>query len=305
MSPFLVGVDVGGTNLRAIRCRPNGRIEARARRETRAKEGWDAVAAGIADLAAAVSGGRRPAAVGVCVPASVDALSGVVAGRCKIPGGPDYPLARALKRLFASSPLRDSPIAIENDANAAAWGEFTFGAGRGCQSLLAITLGTGVGGGFVLDGRLYRGPDGSAGETGHLVVRPEGRKCPCGRRGCLEAYGGARALVRTAQGIAATPADLARHARKGSKKALAAFRLYGAALGIASATLVNLLNPDRIVFTGGIAQSFRFFAPVIREEVERRALRRAGLRVRIVRGLLGDDAGALGAATLAGEAFPP
>jgi glucokinase len=225
----------------------------------------------------------------------VDAAGRVVAGGGKIPGGPGFPLAARVERELG----RGWRVRLENDASAAAWGELRFGAGRGCRDLLTLTLGTGVGGGMILDGRLRRGPDGTAGEVGHLVVEPRGRRCPCGGRGCLEAYGGARGLVRTAGGLAATPHDLARLARRGNARARAAFRRYGASLGIALASLVNLLNPERIILTGGIARAFSLFAPALREEVRRRALRRPGRRVRIVRGELGDDAGALGAAARA------
>lgn len=291
---FLLGVDVGGTNLRAILASRGGRVEARARRRTPAREGWPAVAAAISEVARSVAGGRRLTAVGVGVPASVDAVRGIVAGRCKIAGEAGYPLARVL-----SGRLGGVPVAIENDANAAAFGEFRFGAGRGCRHLIALTLGTGVGGGIILDGSLHRGAGGSAGEAGHVPVDPRGRRCPCGRRGCLEAYAGARGLLRTAGGIAATPADLARLARGGDRRALAAFARLGVSLGVAIASFANLLDPERVVLAGGIARSFSLFAGPMREAFAERALGGPRRRLRIVRGRLGDDAGALGAAALA------
>ncbi len=297
---FSIGVDVGGTNLRAIRVARGTRIEARVKRPTEAALGWPAVACAIAEAVRKVAGGKRPAAIGIAVPGAIDDARGIVTESPNIPGGPDFPLARTLRKLFRGSSLRGTPLAIENDANAAAWGEFRFGAGRGCNHMVLLTLGTGIGGGIVVSGRLHRGADGTAGEIGHVVVRAEGARCPCGRHGCLEAYCAANALVRSAGRIAKTPADLARLADRGNSRAREAFRRYGQNLGIAIASILNLLNPERIVLAGGISNELDLFGPTLKAEACRRAFALPGRRALILKGTLGDDAGALGAAALAG-----
>jgi glucokinase len=211
------------------------------------------------------------------------------------------------------------PVAVLNDANAAALGEKCYGAGRSYSSLLLFTLGTGVGSGLILDGRLWTGSDGVAAEYGHATVEPLGHLCPCGNRGCLEQYASATALLRMAKvGIlddaASTLATLApdeldasaiaHAARGGDQLALACFAVVGHYLGIAAATIVNLLNLDAIIIAGGVSASFDLFADELQEEIRKRAFALPAARVKVLKGELGDDAGLLGAAAAAWDLVP-
>jgi len=168
-----------------------------------------------------------------------------------------------------------------------------------------VTLGTGVGGGLILDGRLWTGSDGFAGEFGHMTVEPDGRPCPCGNRGCLEQYASATALVAAAREsalpgrVAESAESLADAARSGDPRAVALFVRAGRYLGIAAAGVINLLNIEAIVVGGGVAASFPLWGEAMRQEIDMRGFRPAVARVAVVRSELGDDAGVLGAAALA------
>lgn len=203
------------------------------------------------------------------------------------------------------------PVTVLNDANAAALGEARFGAGQGFSSLLHLTLGTGVGSGLVLGGRLWTGADGVAAEYGHATVEPEGQPCPCGNRGCLEQYASATAIARLAKerlargensiiaNVAGGDPDssqVASAAMAGDPLALACFATAGRYLGIAAATAVNLLNLEAIVIGGGVAESYDLLEGHIRREIDSRAFKVPADRVKLLRGELGDDAGLLGAA---------
>jgi len=206
------------------------------------------------------------------------------------------------------------PVVVANDANAVAWGEALFGAGREFASFLALTLGTGVGGGLVLDRRLWLGADGAAGEVGHWTVVPAGRSCGCGNRGCLEQYASARALAvlarerieaGAASALAEIPAEeltslqVGEAARRGDALALAVLDEAGGCLGQVLGGIANLLNLDGAVITGGAVDSFDLMRPAILRELRRHAFTVPGRRLAVVPGRLGDEAGILGAAALA------
>lgn len=202
------------------------------------------------------------------------------------------------------------PVAVLNDANAAALAEKRYGAGRPFASLLHFTLGTGVGSGLILNGRLWTGCDGIAAEYGHATVEPEGYPCPCGNSGCLEQYASAKAIARMAQdgmagGVPSLLADASRSAdaeqvslaaERGDQLALGCFATAGRYLGIASANAVNLLNLEAIIIGGGVAQSYDLLADHIRKEIRKRAFKVPAERVKVLQGELGDDAGLMGAA---------
>jgi glucokinase len=193
------------------------------------------------------------------------------------------------------------PVVTLNDANAAALGEQRFGAGKPYLSSLMVTIGTGVGAGLILDGRLWTGIDGSAGEFGHITVEPDGMLCGCGNRGCLEQYASATAIAALAARLAYgegenDAASVAARAERGDPEAAAIFAGAGRHLGIAAAGVLNLLNLEAIIIGGGGAGSFELLAPPMRKEILARTFAIPGLRARIVKGELGDDAGVLGAA---------
>jgi len=313
-SILVCAVDLGGTNLRAANIDRQGSIHERVRVSTpdtdNPNEIVSAIAGSVTECAnQAAKRGENLHAVSVVVPGSVHTDSGVIVNAPNIPAIVDFDLGQAL-----SAELH-RPISLENDANAAAVGEMWCGAGRGCQTIICLTLGTGVGSGIILDGKLWRGTDGTGGEIGHTSVVPIGGvKCKCGGVGCLEVYASATAIVRmTREGLPDHPesilqttaeADLsakevARAANQADALALEVFRKMGIYLGIAMANVVNIFNPEMIVVGGGVSASFDLFAPYARDEILKRAFPVPARRCRVVRAECGDDAGLLGAAWLA------
>jgi glucokinase len=198
---------------------------------------------------------------------------------------------------------------VDNDVNMMALAELRHGAARGARNVCCITVGTGIGGGLIIEGALYRGRAMSAGELGHIQVEPEGIPCGCGNRGCLERYVGRDGLLRLArlamkgkQGSLRrweplTPISLAEAARTGHPVAREVWERAGRYLGLALVGVVNLLNPDIIVIGGGIARAGRLLLDPARRIVRERALRIAARHVRVVRSTLGADAGIIGAAS--------
>lgn len=261
--------------------------------------------------AAALRRGATIQAVSVVVPGSVHAETGVIVNAPNIPSLPGLKLGAALETDLGRCVL------LENDANAAAVGEMWQGAARGCRTIICLTLGTGVGSGIILDGELWRGIDGTAGEIGHTSVDPFGGvQCKCGNIGCLEVCASATAVVRMARHEleqnresklkSVFPDDLTaeevyRVAAEGDELALRIFRQVGVYLGVAMAGLVNIFNPEVIVVGGGLSAAWEFFGEFAQHEVLRRAFPVPARRCQIVRAQCGDDAGLLGAARLVFE----
>ncbi|HWR98677.1 MAG TPA: ROK family protein, partial [Candidatus Methanoperedens sp.] len=296
---FAIGMDLGGTNLRVAAIGREGGVAALHREETGAREGPEPV---IERIVAAVRGvaarleteGGSVRGVMLGAPGIISSAAGTVVSSPNLPGWRDVPLR---DRVAAALGL---PVRLENDANAAAYGEYWRGAGQGCASMVLLTLGTGVGGGLVLGGALWRGADGMAGEIGHLTVDPAGRTCRCGNVGCLETYASATGIVdryRELAGIEEAVSAEVVHVRalEGDANARQAYREAGRALGLAFATLVNLLNPERIVIGGGVLPAWDLFMPHAEQELRRRAFAAPVARVRFARAALGDLAGVTGA----------
>jgi glucokinase len=197
------------------------------------------------------------------------------------------------------------PVFLENDANAAAVGEMWLGAARGCTDVMSVTLGTGVGGGVILGGKLWRGSHGSAGEIGHTTVDPfSGLKCKCGNTGCLELFASATAIVRMARELGMkelTAEEVYEAGGNGDQRAVSVFNRFGMYLGIGLANLINLIDPQIIVITGGAANGWDLFANEMYRQVGERAFRATAQQVKIARAECGDNAGLLGAARLALE----
>ena len=313
---LVCAVDLGGTNLRAANVDRDGRIHERVRNPTpqsnKPEEVVARVAAAVRDCEAqALNRGVHVGGVSVVVPGSVHVETGVVVNAPNLPSLQGYKLAPALERALGR------PVLLENDANAAALGEMWQGAARGYQTIICLTLGTGVGGGIILGGKLWRGVDGTAGELGHTSVEPFGGvQCGCGNVGCLEVYASATAIVRMArealtrhsssllQSISATELTsekICSFAIEGDELALDVFRRMGVYLGIAMANFVNIFNPEMIVIGGGVSAAWEMFAQHARAEVMKRAFPVPAQRCRIERAECGDDAGLLGAAWLALE----
>lgn len=202
------------------------------------------------------------------------------------------------------------PVYVENDTNAAALGELARGVGTSFRTLVYVAVGTGIGSGIVLDGQLFRGSWGVAGEMGHITVDPDGPLCSCGNRGCLEAIASGPAIVRMAQAISgsdggegrSTGGELAELAHHGDPAAREAFRHAGAALGTVLGGVVNLLSPEAIIIGGGVAQAGEVFLEPLRQEVARRSLLIPGRKVQVLPSRLGTAAGLIGLWTLAFQA---
>jgi glucokinase len=310
MMEVVLAADLGGTNLRLAAVDAGGGVIARSKARTPVADGPDTIADLIVDLAAAcrneLAGNVQVVAFGVAVPATLKAADGLIVQ------APNLPMLDGFKLVQAVEGRTRLPVIIENDATAAAIGEHWLGASRSFDNSICITLGTGVGGGIILNGEPLRGPDGTAGEVGHICVEPNGYPCGCGSRGCLEQYASAAAVVRDASRIAEEmrlpesplSSGLAAHdvyelALAGNRAALLAFESMGTYLGIVVAGLINVLNPEVVVLAGGLSSAWNVFIEHTRLQVRKRAFRSPAERARIVPARLGDDAGVLGAARLA------
>ena len=317
---LVCAVDLGGTNLRAANIDRDGCAHERVKRSTpksnRAEDIVSAILAAVRQCEAkSEKRGAQVHTASVVVPGSVHAETGVVINAPNIPCLLGYKLGAALEDELGRRVL------LENDANAAALGEMWRGAARGCRTIICLTLGTGVGGGIILDGKLWRGVDGTAGEIGHMSVEPFGGvKCKCGNFGCLEVYASATAVVRlTREGLAQHPssrlhsistdqltsADVHRAAVEGDPLALDVFHSVGVHLGIAMASIVDIFNPEMIVVGGGVSAACDLFARFAQAEVMKRAFSVPAQRCRITKAECGDDAGLLGAALLAFQKREP
>lgn len=309
---YIVGIDLGGTKILSVCLDEDRNIVGRDYRETGADDGPDAIIGRMVESARAAAQNRQLRALGVSAPGPMDLKRGVITEAPNLHGWTDIPLERLIREQTGL------PAWIENDANAGALAEHRLGAGRGSRHLVLVAIGTGVGGGLVLNGDLYHGASGGAGEVGHMTVDPDGRLCGCGRRGCLEAVASGSALNLAAQDIVKREPDglVAQIARRedeepdarildlaveqGDEAAIAAIRRAGTFLGAGLTNLVNVLNPDVIVIGGSLRKSELLIATAT-EAMQRDAFKQHASDVRIVEAELGDEAPAIGAALLAIE----
>ena len=306
---IVLACDLGGTNLRMAAIDREGNILYRTKRDTpktdRAEEILAAIAGSAEECRQKIEEGEV-LAVAVAAPATVSAEKGVILKAPNVPALDGFRIVAALEEELNMKAI------LENDANAAGVGENWVGASKGFANSICVTLGTGVGGGIIIDGKVLHGVDGTAGEIGHVNVEPFGAPCGCGSRGCLEQYSSATAIVRQVQELAAqypkselsnvgrlTSKDVYEAGKQGDELALEVFRRQGFYLGIALASLINVLNPEIIVIGGGAAAGWDLFMPHLQEQVEYRAWREPRLRAKFEKAVLGDDAGIMGAAKLA------
>ena len=315
--PYVIGMDLGGTKILAAVVDAEGQILAQAKRATRAVDGPDAVIKRMARTArkAVRSAGIEWSAVaglGVGAPGPIDPQSGFVYNPPNLPGWDEIALA---PRLSAALEL---PVFLENDVNLGTLGEHALGAGRDTGDMVGIFVGTGVGGGLILDGKLRSGFRHAAGEAGHMIVLADGPVCGCGKRGCLESVASRTAIERDIQlGIAAgrksiipklvkekgrlTSGVLARALRTGDPLVTEVMGRAQWYLGLLAASIVNLIDPEMIVFGGGVVEALgKEFLRPIRVTARQHYIQQSDAdRVRIVAAKLGDHAGILGAAVLA------
>jgi glucokinase len=309
---FVFAADLGGTHLRVGTVDRTGKICCRQIQPTPQAEKPNEIVRALIDAVhecarKTEAQGGVLSAVSVVVPGTVNVADGVVVKAPNVPCLDGFRLAAALESEL------EWPVILENDANAAAIGEMWRGAGQGYGTLICVTLGTGVGGGIILDGKLWRGADGSAGEIGHIGVDPfAGVACTCGSRGCLEVYASATAIVRMTREARPrypnsmlhntedlTSAKIYQAGREGDELAIEVFRRMGVYLGIGLASLINVLNPEIVVIGGGLSNGWELFEKHMHQQVIERAFPIPARRVKIVRAQCGDDAGLLGAARLA------
>jgi glucokinase len=293
---LVFAVDLGGTHLRVALVDDSGKILQHRKQETPKGESPDAILDALANAAREWDCDRVVAA-SIMVPGAVDTDKAVVVQAPNLPSLINFPLKAELEQRLGW------PVFLENDANAAAVGEMWLGAARGCTDVVSVTLGTGVGGGVILKGKLWRGSHGSAGEIGHAAVDPfSGVKCKCGNTGCLEMFASATAIVRMARELGMKPTtaqEVYQAGRDGDELALSVFKRFGMYLGIGLANLINIIDPQIIVLTGGAVNGWDLFAAEMYSQVGERAFRATAQQVKIARSECGDNAGLLGAAKIA------
>jgi glucokinase len=316
----VVGVDLGGTKILVGVVGPDHVILGRSKRSTPAEAGGPAILEAMVSaidqaLAESQLGRSDIAGIGVGSPGPIDPKTGVIRFSANM-NVQDWPLAPDLSREIGR------PTLLQNDVRVGGYGEFRLGAGRGYQNVLAAFVGTGIGGSLILDGKVFEGATGNAGEIGHIVVKANGPKCGCGRRGCLEAVASRSAIARRIH-KAAKKGELSVLAQKVDKKSgklksgdLAAAVAAGDAvalreveraahyLGLALGGVVNLLGPEIIVIGGGVTAALGpMFLDLIRASARDQILVDPDQTIKIEPAALGDDAGILGAALLAFEKF--
>lgn len=307
---IVLAADLGGTNLRVAAIDHQGTILYRTRRETPRGESVNEIVQAIVESANECRENcvdlDQLKMLCVGIPATVNVDEGIIITAPNLPELNNFKMVAALEKELSIKAI------LENDANAAAVGENWRGASKGFADSILVTLGTGVGGGIIIGGKILRGAGGMAGEIGHICVESFGAPCPCGSRGCVEQYSSASAIVRIAKELAAQYPDsiLNNNAQlkaseifyagiNGDHLALEVFRQMGFYLGVALTNLINILNPEVIVIGGGASAGWKLFFPHTRETIRQKAFGGISERVKLVRGQLGDDAGILGAAKIA------
>jgi len=304
MKPYL-GIDIGGTNIKIATVSATGAVIDRGLIETSAREGAARAFKRI-HAAARLLGRDGIEGVGIACAGLIDDRRGVLVESPNLKAWRGAPLARLASRYFSV------PAVIQNDATCAGYGESVARGARG-RNLVFLTLGTGVGGGIVVDGHIVRGASGFGGEVGHMVVDSNGPLCRCGNRGCLEAFVGSYGIVRTAGTLRATRGggrggkkltsyDVFEAARAGERWARETIRVTGEHLGLGVAILLNVFNPSVVVFGGGVSAGLKALMPHMRRSIERHAFRPIIRAARMERSRLGNDAGVVGAAMLARDA---
>jgi glucokinase len=299
----IIGIDLGGTNLKIALLDHTCRIIHKHTRPTENYYQKDLLIQAIVDSVEHSLNQHRIKrsdcmGVGLGLPGPIDYDRGIVHFFPNIPGWKEVHLQKILKARIKM------PVFIDNDANVMALAEFRRGAARGARNAVCLTLGTGVGGGLILDGRLYRGSTYAAGEIGHMPLNEDGPECNCGGIACLESYIGNRRIMeaaRRAYGKNISLEEVSAMAYRGNKKAIAIWDKVAGHLGIALVSIVNLLNPDRVVIGGGVANAGKILFDRVAETILARAMLVQAKAVRVVKAKLGSDAGMIGAGLLVKE----
>lgn len=298
-SSYAIGLDLGGTNLRAAAVSREGVMLGKVSGRTQYHEGREAI---LHDMVEAIETLRRDhgvpqlAGIGIGVPGFISLKEGIIRNCNNIPTLENFPIREEIGQRLGTR------IILENDANAAALGEKWIGAGRHVDDLVMLTLGTGVGGGIISNGRVLRGVYGMAAELGHITAVPYGNPCGCGNVGCVEKHASATAVVAQARmlglGDDITAQDVYNMAKAGNEKAQMVFRGMGEALGIVLAMLINSFNFPLYLIAGGMIAGWDAFAPAMLEEAKRRSFTFRTTDTRVEKAELGNEAGLYGAAYL-------
>ncbi len=293
MRKMTLGVDIGGTNTRLGAVDEKGRVVSRVSFPTKSSVEPKELARLLSEACGGLGGRRAFTCAGIGVPSPLDARRRVMRHAVNMPRFRNVPFASIAERALGL------PVAMENDANAAAYGEYVCGAGRRRGSMALFTLGTGVGGGLVVDGRLVTGDSGFAAELGHTKVELAGARCGCGTLGCLEAYAGVRSMVSMARrsGVPVSSGEeIFSRARQGDRACRRIVSLMTAALGAAAASIAAALNPAVIVLSGGVSRAGTALLAGVRREAKKRMFPGLYRETSIELGRLGADAGLIGAA---------
>jgi len=318
----LLAIDLGGSKIVTALVSPDGEIMARDYTLTLPEEGTEAV---IERMLAAIDSVTSKmnmslslfSNIAIAAAGAIDSEKGIVTASPNLPGWLDVPLKEIMEKALGLKTF------LINDASAAALGEHYFGAGRGISNLIYITVSTGIGGGIIIDGKLYLGVSGSAGEIGHMTIDINGPRCNCGNIGCLEVLASGKAVAREAQRLIARgsktimlelaegePQNISAQtvsaaAQKGDTLALAIIFKAATYLGVGIVNLVNIFNPEMIIVGGGMAQMGKMLLAPARQVVAERAFQLPAQRVRIVPNQLGENAGVLGAAAFVQKLAKP
>lgn len=314
MEKVRIGFDLGGTNMGAALVSATGKILFLSEGPTLSHEPGEKIIARMQDLVRnclreAKDKNLEVTSIGMGCPGLLDSDTGVVKFSPNLPQWNNVEIGRIMSEEFKI------PVAIDNDVRVATLGEFNFGAGKGYRNILCITVGTGVGGGIILNGQLQRGPCQSMGEIGHMTLKKDGPVCGCGNHGCLEALASSTAIIREARQVIENGKSpvmqkmlaegeslgaylVTKAAGQGDAEAARIMRETGEWLGIGLANVINLINPDIIIIGGGVSLAGEILFRPLQEEISRRALKIPGSHVKIVPAELGDYAGMIGASTL-------
>jgi glucokinase len=302
-SKYIIGIDLGGTNLKIALFNESCRLQSKEIISTRQFRKKDELISGIVDSIGFLAGKNnivksQVLGLGLGLPGPIDVDKGMVHFFPNIPGWKKVHLSSILKKRLGV------PVFIDNDANLMALAEHRLGAAVGYKNVVCLTLGTGVGGGLILEGKLYHGSTYAAGEIGHMPLNESGPKCNCGGKACLEAYIGNNRIAAEIKRLFKKDISLEKVsllARSGNRTALRIWVNMGKRLGLALSSIVNLLNPDCIVIGGGVAGAGKVLFDTVRETIRERAMCVQAKNVLIVKASLGYDAGMIGAALFVRE----
>ena len=283
---MIAGIDLGGTQVRVALARSDGQILGSTRTGTPLLGSPARLAEWVADQVALLGRGTRPRTAAVGAPGPLDPRRGLLVNPPNLLGWKNVRLAALLADALGC------PVHLENDANLAGLGEFHQGAGRGSRTMVYVTWSTGVGAGLIVDGRLFSGAHGAAGEVGHMTLDPDGPLDSCGQRGCVEVFCGGRSLAGR---MGRSADELFEAAADGDREARMAVRRAATYMGHALVNLANLIDPEVIVVGGGVSRSWSQVAPVLQEVLQASPFVKPARRPRLRRARLGDRAGQVGA----------